>query len=304
MVIHNFRELKEKVGVSKKTTVAVVAAHDAHTLEAIFQAHKEGILDYILLGKAAEIQEISKGLGHEVKDSHIIDCQEEEQAVRKSMELIRSEEADFIQKGLLQTSALLKGVLNKEYGIGTGNLISHVALLDMESYPRLAGVTDGGMILYPNLEQKKGIVKNAVQMFTRMGYEEPKVSALCAVEVLNPKMQETVDALEIKKAAQAGELGRCIAEGPISMDLAVNKESAAIKKYDSPVCGETDIFLVPDIAAGNIMVKSQVEFAHAKMAGCVVGAQCPIALNSRSASFEEKYYSLMACAQMVNQKKE
>lgn len=302
MVIRNFEELKEKVGNGKKTTVAVVAAHDSHTLEAVFRAQEEKILDYILLGKAQEIQEISGKLGHFPDSDRIIDCQEEGQAVRKAMELIRSGEAQFLQKGLLQTSVLLKGVLNKEYGIGTGNLMSHIALLDIENYHKIVGITDGGMILYPDLEQKKGIVKNAVHMFREMGYEEPKVAALCAVEVVNPKMQETVDALEIKKAALAGELGQCVAEGPISMDLAVNKESAKIKGYESPVCGETDIFLLPDIAAGNIMVKSLLEFANARMAGCVVGARCPIALNSRSASFEEKYYSLMACAQMVNRR--
>lgn len=302
MVIQSFKELRDKVGGAKKRRVAVAAAHDAHTLEAVFRAHEEDILDYVLLGKASEILKISKELEHKVNDSDIIDCQSDEQAVKGVMELVRSGEADFIQKGLLQTSALLKGVLNKEYGIGTGNLISHVALLDIEKYHKIVGVTDGGMILYPDLEQKKGIIKNAVDMFAGMGYEEPRIACLCPVEVVNPKMPETVDAFEIKKASQTGAFGNCIVEGPISMDLAVNRESAMIKGYDSPVCGETDIFLVPNISTGNIMVKALLEFGNTLMAGCVVGARCPIALNSRSAAFEEKYYSLMACAQMVNQK--
>lgn len=299
MVIRDFRELREKVGNSEKKRVAVVAAHDAHTLEAVLKAKEEGVLDYVLLGKAEEIYTISKELGHQVSPEDVLDCPEDESAVKEAMELIRRGEADFIQKGLLQTSTLLKGVLNKEYGIGTGNLISHVALLDIEKYHKIVGVTDGGMLLYPNLEQKKGIVKNAVEMFRGLGYEEPKVAAVCAVEVLNPKMPETVDAAELKKEAEAGNLGNCLLEGPISMDLAVNKESAKIKGYDSPVCGDTDIFLVPNISVGNIMVKGLLEFGNTMMAGCVIGAKCPIALNSRSASFEEKYYSLMACAQML-----
>ncbi|MGI6070124.1 MAG: phosphate acyltransferase [Blautia sp.] len=301
MGIRNFEELRSKVENGAKKRVAVVAAHDAHTLEAVFKAQEEGVLDYILLGRADEILRIAAKLGHTVRGEDVLDCREDETAVRQGMELIRSGEADFLQKGLLQTSTLLKGVLNKEYGISTGKLISHVALLDIEKYHKIVGVTDGGMLLYPDLEQKKGIVKNAVDMFAGMGYEEPKVAAICAVEVRNPKMPETVDAAELKKAAEAGEFGRCLLEGPISMDLAVNKESARIKGYDSPVCGETDIFLVPNISVGNIMVKSLLEFGNAMMAGCVVGAKCPIALNSRSAAFEEKYYSLMACAQMTGE---
>lgn len=302
MVIQSFKELRDKVGGAKKRRVAVAAAHDAHTLEAVFRAHEEDILDYVLLGDADEIMKISKELKHTVNVCDVIDCGDDEQSVKGAMELVKSGEADFIQKGLLQTSVLLKGVLNKEYGIGTGNLISHVALLDIDRYHKIVGVTDGGMILYPDLEQKKGIIKNAVDMFDGMGYEEPKIACLCPVEIVNPKMPETVEAFELKKTSQTGAFGRCVVEGPISMDLAVNKESARIKGYDSPVCGDADIFLVPNISTGNIMVKALLEFGNTLMAGCVLGAQCPIALNSRSAAFEEKYYSLMACAQIVNRK--
>lgn len=299
MIIQDFRKLREKVGNSVRRRVAVVAAHDGHTLEAVLKAKEEQILDYVLLGKKEEIQTIARELGYAVNMEDVLDCREDETAVKTAMDLIREGQADFIQKGLLQTSTLLKGVLNKEYGIGTGNLMSHVALLDIENYHKIVGVTDGGMVLYPDLEQKKGVVKNAVEMFRGLGYEEPKVAALCAVEVPNPKMPETLEAVQLKEAAMAGEFGRCLMEGPISMDLAVNKDSARIKGYKSPVCGDTDIFLVPNIAVGNIMVKSLLEFGNTLMAGCVVGARCPIALNSRSASFEEKYYSLMACAQML-----
>lgn len=137
-------------------------------------------------------------------------------------------------------------------------------------------------------------------MFRGFGYERPKMAALCAVEVLNPKMQATVDAAELQKMAEAGEIPNCDFAGPISMDLAMSKESAQIKGFDSPVTGEADILLVPSIDVGNIMVKSLLMLGKARMAGCVVGAKCPIALNSRSATFEEKYYSLLACACMVN----
>lgn len=299
MIIRDFKELREQVGLSARRTVAVAAAHDAHTLEAILKAHEEGVLDYILVGKADEIIRIGKELNHEISADCVVDTASDEEAAAKCIGLIKGKKADFIQKGLMQTSTLLKAVVNKETGISTGKPISHTALLDIPKYHKIVGVTDGGMILYPDLDTKKAIVHNAVEMFRGFGYDRPLVAAICPVEVVNPKMQETVDAAALKEAAVNGEFGECYVEGPISFDLAVSKESAKIKGYESPVNGETDIFLVPDIAVGNIMVKSLLEFADALMAGCVIGAQCPIALNSRSASFEEKYYSLMACAQMV-----
>ncbi|WP_130862902.1 phosphate acyltransferase [Bacilliculturomica massiliensis] len=298
MVIQNFEQLARMCGGSKKRTVAVAAAHDAHALEAVFRAQEEGILDYMLVGDGAEIEKIAAAEGHRLDSGRVVDCRGEAEAAAESVRLVREGKADFLQKGLMQTSSILKAVLNKETGIGTGNIMSHVAFLDIPKYHKIVGVTDGGMLLYPDLEQKKAIVKNAVELFHRFGYEEPKVAALCAVEVVNPKMPESVEAHELKALAAEGALGRCLFEGPISFDLAVSADSAKIKGYESPVTGDADIFLVPDICTGNIMVKSLLAFADAKMAGCVVGAECPVALNSRSASFEEKYYSLLACAQM------
>ncbi|MBQ4001222.1 MAG: hypothetical protein II601_02455 [Lachnospiraceae bacterium] len=140
---------------------------------------------------------------------------------------------------------------------------------------------------------------NVLEDLRGLGYECPVVSVTCASEVLSPKIQETVDAAALKEAALAGEFGKCIVEGPISLDLSVNKESAAHKHYDSPAAGEADILLVPNITAGNMFVKGLLEFAGAKMAGLVVGAKCPIALNSRSATDEEKYAALMAAAGMI-----
>ena len=203
----------------------------------------------------------------------------------------------------MQTTTLLKAVVNKETGLNQGRSISHVALIDIPKYHKIMGVTDGGMIMYPNLEQKKDIVLNAIEMFHGLRYEEPKIAALCAVETVNPKMPETLDAQALKEMAASGEIAGCCIEGPISMDLAVSREAAAVKKYDSPVAGDADILLVPSIYTGNIMVKALIEFAGTLMVGCVIGTKCPIALNSRSASFEEKYYSLLACSMMVEKSK-
>lgn len=299
MVIRDFNQLREMCIESKKRTVAVASAHDAHSLEAVFRANEEGILDYILIGDAEEIYRIAEKEGHALDRSRVMDVHGEAETAYEAVKQVREGNADFLQKGLMQTASILKAVLNKETGIGTGSTMSLVAFLDIPAYHKIVAVSDGGMLMYPDLEQKKAIVKNAVQLFADFGYEEPKVAALCAVEVFNPKMPESVDADQLKKLAEQGDLGKCLLEGPISFDLAVSKEAAEIKGFHSPVTGDVDIFLVPDISAGNIMVKSLLAFAGAKMAGCVVGASCPIAMNSRGASFEEKYYSLLACARMV-----
>ena len=302
MVIKNFQALRDMAATAGRRTVAVACAHDEHTLEAVIKAHEERLLDYILVGKEAEIIEKGKIHGASISREDIVNCESDEECASRAVSLINEGNADFLQKGLMQTATLLKAVVNKETGLNQGRAISHVALIDVPKYHKILGVTDGGMILYPNLEQKKDILRNAADMFHGFGYEEPKIAALCAVETVNPKMPETLDAQALKEMAEAGEFSGCCVEGPISMDLAVNREAAAIKKYESPVAGDADILLVPSIYTGNIMVKALIEFARTLMAGCVIGAKCPIALNSRSASFEEKYYSLLACSMMTEKK--
>lgn len=295
-MLKNFQALREKVGNASPKTVAVACAHDGHTLEAVLRAAEEGILRYVLVGRRDDILRIGGELGHRIAPDDVIHAETDEDAARLAVSLVREGKADFLQKGLMQTAAILKAVVNKETGIGLGRPMSHTALLEIPVYPKLLGVADGGMIPAPDLEAKKAIVHNAVELFRKLGYERPLVSAVCAAETVSPKIVETVDAAALKEAAQAGEFGSCYVEGPISLDLAMDRESAKIKGYESPVCGETDILLVPSMAAGNMMVKSLLEFAGAKMVGVVTGAKCPIALNSRSASFEEKYNSLLACA--------
>ena len=248
-----------------------------------------------MVGDENKIREIAHEHGIDNFSGSVINCTDEKESAEITVRLVRDGKADFLQKGLMQTKTILKAVLNKEYGIPTGNLMSNVALLEIPGYHKIVGVTDGGMIMYPTYEQKEGMIKNAVRMFKYMGYDKPKVAAICALEIVNPKMPETVDAANLKAACERGELGECYVEGPISTDIAFKKEAAEIKGFDSPVAGDADIILVPNINAGNMMVKGMLLFGGAKMAGVVMGAKCPIALNSRSATFEEKYYALVAC---------
>lgn len=239
-MLHNFEDLRKCVGSAEPKTVAVACAHDGHTLEAVLRAAQEGILRYILIGHADEILSAGRTLGCEIdpRDRHKCRHGRGRSAHRRRAHPRR--QGDFLQKGLMQTATILKAVVNKQTGIGIGRPMSHVALLEVPGYAKLLGVTDGGMMPNPDLEGKKAIVRNAVEMFHALGYEEPLLSALCAAENVSPKIIETVDAAALKQAALDGEFGRCILEGPISLDLALDAESAKIKGYESPVTGRTD----------------------------------------------------------------
>lgn len=295
-MLQKLEDLRTLLGKRKKVTCAVAAAHDGHTLQAILTMRNEGMMDCLLIGHADEIRRIAAEESFVVSDEEIIDCATDEEAAAMAVWLVREGKAGFILKGLLPTGTLLKAVVNKQTGLNMGNVISHFLLLELPGYHKLLAVTDSGMIPAPDLETKKSILRNAVSALETLNVHHPLFAALCAAETVSPKIQETVDAAALKEASLAGELGDCFVEGPISFDLTMNPESARIKKFESPVVGNADGLLVPGLAAGNIMVKSLIQFAGAKMAGCILGAKCPIALISRSASFEEKYDSLVLCA--------
>jgi phosphate butyryltransferase len=296
----NFKDLIKKVQKNDSIKrVAVAAAHDEHTLEAVFKAAGDKLVEPVLVGNKEKIEEILKKLNLKYEPANIINTESDKEAAEKTVELIHENKADFIMKGKLQTADLLKAVVDKEKGLRTGNVISHVAILEIPAYRKLIAVTDGGMVMYPNLDEKKQILENSVNVFLAMGYECPKVAVLCAVETVNPKMPETVDADTLKNMNRDGEIKDCMVEGPISLDLTFNKESAEIKGYSSPVTGDADILLVPNITTGNIMSKALIEMAGATMAGMVVGAKVPIVLTSRGASSEEKYLSLVLSASAV-----
>nr|WP_300095081.1 bifunctional enoyl-CoA hydratase/phosphate acetyltransferase [Sedimentibacter sp.] len=300
MELKNFQELIAKVqNNDSKKRVAVAAAHDEHTLEAVFKAANDKLVEPVLIGDKDKIKKILKNLNVEFDEDSIISTNSDQEAAEKTVELINENKADFIMKGKLQTADLLKAVVNKEKGLRTGKVMSHVAILEVPTYHKLISITDGGMMMYPDAEEKKQIIENAVDVFLAMGYECPKVAVLAAVETVNPKMPETVDADLLKKMNKDGVIKNCIVEGPISVDLTLNKESAAIKGFDSPVTGDADILIAPNITTGNIMSKAILELAHGKMAGMIVGAKVPVVLTSRGATSEEKYLSLVLSASAV-----
>lgn len=297
MEYKNFEELVKRVqSVAKVKRVVVVVAQDEHTLEAVFKTRKDKIVEPILIGDKEQINIILDSLGEKLGEDNIIDIKDDSAAAYKAVELIREGKADFIMKGKIQTADLLRAVVDKEKGLRTGSVMSHMALHEIPNYHKLLAVTDAGMIVYPDVSEKKQIIENAVTMFRAMGYENPKVAILTAVETVNPKMLETVDADTLKKMNQSGEISGCIIEGPISYDLTMSTESAKIKGFVSSVTGDADILVVPNITAGNILSKSLIYSAGAKMAGFIIGAKVPIVLTSRGATAEEKYLSIVLSA--------
>ena len=297
MVYKKFEELLALVDTkADKKTVALVRAEDDHALEAVAEVVKKGLIDAVLVGNREAIKKTAEKIGFSVTDDQIVDAEDPESAAAEGVKLIREGRADFLMKGKLETSQMLRPVVNKQTGLNKGGVMSHVSLTEVPAYHKMVLTTDGGMLPYPTLEQKKHIIENAVYVMNRLGYEEPKVCVLAASETPNPKMPESMEAAALKEMNQKGEIENCIVEGPISFDLAMVQEKAEIKGYESPCAGDADILIVPNIHAGNILGKCLIEMANSKMAGLIVGAQCPIVLTSRGASSEEKFNSLMlAC---------
>ncbi len=284
----------QKTGKTK--SMAVAAAEDKHTLEAILIAKKDRLIQPVLVGNSAVILQYLRELDYDNKDIEVIDCKDKAQAAQKAAALAGAGTCDILMKGTIETADLMRVVLKKENGLRTDSILTHIAFFELPTYHKILALTDSGMVMYPDFEEKKLIIRNAVNTLNIMGIENPKVAILTAVEKMNPKMPETVDADNLKKLYLEGFFEDCIIEGPISYDLAVHGESARIKGYISPVAGDADLLVVPDITAGNLMGKALVFSGGAKMAGFIVGAKVPIILTSRASSTQDKYLSIALSA--------
>lgn len=300
MEIRNFQEIIDKVKMSPtKKRMVIAAAGEEHTLQAALHARKEGIVTPVLVGDKLEINRILNDLNEIVSDEDIYDVSDVKEAADKAVELVREGNGDFLMKGFLDTSVILKAVVNKEKGLGKSGVMSHFTMFQVPNYHKILVAVDGGMVTYPTLEQKKCIIENTVGVLKSYGYENPKVAVLSCVEKVNPKMPETVEADALAKMNEKGEITGCVVAGPISYDCAMSNDVAKLKKFYSPVAGDADILVAPNIHAGNIMGKMLTITCGAKMAGFIVGAKCPIVLTSRGSSAEEKYLSIVMSAAAV-----
>ncbi|MGX7070093.1 phosphate acyltransferase [Gemella bergeri] len=291
-MIKNFKEIDEllKKTVATPKKIVVVKAGQKHALQSVFEFARAGYLTPILIDSKETIINILSSIDTENISYEIVDEADDTLAAKKGVELIKNKKADFLMKGQLNTATLLREVVNSKTGIRNNDVLFHLALLDIPNYNKLLGITDGGMLLFPTVEQKKQIISGVTDIFTKLGYEKTKISLLSAAEKVNPKLQSSVEAAEI--AEQYKSNTDIIVEGPLSLDISLNKLIAEEKGYTGIIQGDADVLLVPDIVSGNAVSKSFILMANAQMAGLVLGATVPIVLTSRSATEIEKKYSL------------
>ena len=291
-MIRSFKELLGFVKNKEKKILAIAGAESEEIIEASKIATEEKIISPILIGDPAKIETLCRKLNFDFKSIEILGEKELQRCASLAVELVKQKKADMLMKGKVDTPTLLRAVLDKEKGLKGGKLFSHVAVVEVERYQKLMLWTDGGINIAPDVMKKIEILKNAVQMAKKLEIEMPKAACLAAVELVNPDMPETIDASIISKMAERGEIKDVIVDGPVAFDVAIDSKSARTKGIISPVSGEADIFLCPNISSCNILVKGLIYLAGAKVGGIVVGGGAPIVLLSRSDSAEIKLLSI------------
>ncbi|HNU80695.1 MAG TPA: phosphate butyryltransferase [Bacillota bacterium] len=298
-MIRTFKEIIESAKAKGPKTIAVAVAQDPEVLSAVNAAKKLGIAEAILVGDREEIIKASEECGIDIGTYEVIDIKDKNEASRKAVEMVSGGRAHIVMKGIVDTAIVLKAVLDENIGLRTGNVLSHVAVFEVPGYDRLFYVTDPAMILAPSLIQKKQIIENVVQVANALGNNNPKVAVLAAVEKVNPKMQATLDAAELVKMNESGELKGCVVGGPFALDNAISVEAARHKGVTHPVAGLADVLLVPFIEVGNVLYKSMVYYAGSKVAGILVGAKAPVVMTSRADSDEAKLNSIAIAVLMA-----
>lgn len=299
-----FDEVVAKVKKCGKKTVSVSVAQDSAVLEAVREAKARGIADAILVGDEAKIREVAASIDMDLSGYEIIDEPDMIAASLKAVKLAHDGKVDMYMKGLIDTKDFLKSVLDKEVGLRTGNPLSHVGVFEVPGIDRLLFLTDVAFMTYPTLEDKKHIIQNTIPVCNACGVDMPKVAPLAAVEVVNPKMPATVEAEQLMKMNEAGEITGCIIDGPLSLDLAIDPEAAKHKgATNRKIQGDADILLFPDIHAGNLVYKAIVHMVKMKNGGILTGTKVPVILTSRSDSFETKVNSIALAAVVAEEMK-
>lgn len=293
----NFDEILKKVNEFPVKKLSVAAANDDEVLEAVAMAHDRKIADSILVGDEEKIKNICRDKGIDSSIFEIINIPDPIEAAHEAVKIVHDGKADMYMKGLLSTKDFLKSILDKEVGLRTDKLLSHVAVFEIKGIEKLLFLTDVAFLPYPTLEEKVKIINNTVEVCNACGIDMPKVAPVAAVEVVNPKMPATVEADELTKMNEAGEIKNCIVDGPLSVDLAIYPEAARHKGAEGrKIVGDADIILFPDIHAGNIAYKFIVHTTEFKNGCILTGTKAPAILASRSDSAETKVNSIALAA--------
>lgn len=291
----NLQSLVEKATQKEHSVVAVAAAEDKEVLVAVGMAVEKGMAEFILFGDKEKIEAIIEESVPKMKSHDAIKIKHAaspQKAAELAVKAVRENEAGALMKGNVPTAVILKAVLNKEWGLRTGNVLSHVAAFEVPNFDQLVFVTDAAMNITPDLNQKTQIIENAVKTASSIGVTTPKVAPIAAVETVNPAMQATLDAAALTAMNNRGQIKGCIVDGPLALDNAISHKAAEHKGIQSEVAGQADILLVPNIETGNALYKSLIYFAKAKVGAVIAGAKAPIVLTSRADSAESKLYSL------------
>ena len=293
MIVNCFEDLAiQAKRFENKAVIAVVEAQDEHTLESVVYAAGMGIMTPKLIGDAEKIKAMIMEIGAEPSSFEIHASGSIRSSLMIASDMINAGDATALMKGKLETGEFIKAIVSKENNLVEDGLISLAGLYELPKYHKMLTVSDIGLIMRPGLDEKKAIIRNAVDMLTALGKTSLKVAVLAAVEKVNPRMPETVDADELVNMNKRGEITSCVIDGPVSFDLATSAKAAKIKGYNSPVAGDADLLIVPDFVSGNILVKCLTGFAGSITAGAVLGAKVPVILTSRSADASDKFYSI------------
>lgn len=290
----DFSELMAEARQISPARLCIAAAEDEPVLEAVEAAREEGLqLTFTLVGQKDKIQQLLQAQNLNASDDiEIVQADHPREAAAVAVQQVSQGKCDYLMKGMVSTRDFLKEVLNQEYGLRTGRLLSHLAAFEIPGYPRVLFISDGGINPAPTLEEKEQILKNAVEFMQDLGMAEPKVAVLAAVETVNPQMEATKDGAILAKMQDRGQIQNAVVDGPMALDNAVSEEAAAHKGLTGPVAGKADLLLVPDIESGNVLGKAMTFLGSGTMAGMVVGAQVPIVLTSRADSVRSKLTSM------------
>jgi len=278
------------------TSTAVAHPCDQTSLAGAVEAAEMGLLTPILVGPRGKIEAVAKQSGLEISPYEIIDSPHSNAAAEAAVRIVREGKAELLMKGSLHTDELMSAVVARDTGLRTARRISHCFIMDVPALERVLIITDAAVNVFPTLEDKVHIIQNAIDLAHALGKAQPKVAILSAMETVNPKVQSTIEAAALSKMADRGQITGGILDGPLALDNAVNLTAAKIKKIESPVAGQADILVAPDLEAGNMLAKSLSFLADADAAGIVLGARVPIILTSRADSVMTR---LASCAVAV-----
>jgi len=287
-----FKDLYNNVK-KKNKKISVVLPYGKEVLTALENARKENICNSILVGDKKKINDSLKLVDAKQKDYEIIDIPESRKAANKAVKIVSSGKADALMKGKIETATFMKAALDKEVGLRTGSMLTHIAAFELKKYHKMLFVTDGGIVIYPTIKEKIKIINNSINYLKRIGLNRPKIAVMAHREAVDPKVEATLNAAKLSKMNDRGQIKDAIIDGPFAFDNAISKKAAEVKGIDSTVAGDADVLLVPDVVAGNLMAKSLMYMAESRSGGIVAGAKAPIILLSRADTAEMKLNSIV-----------